>query len=58
MDSYAWVGKEIQRKIEKDGTISIDEINRLFNISFDTKKRFDKIREIMHPSQNRQEGEP
>jgi hypothetical protein len=43
MDSYAWVAKEIEKEIKKNGTITLDCINNLFKISFDTKRRFDNF---------------
>lgn len=55
MDSYAWVGKEIKKKLDKNGTISDEEIFRLFDISFDVKKRFDNLKQVINQAQEGQE---
>ena len=54
MDSYAWVGKEIKKKLDKNGTISDEEILRLFDISFDVKKKFDNLKQVTNQAQNGQ----
>lgn len=56
MDAYAWVGKEIKKKLDKNGTISDDEILRLFDISFGVKKQFDNLNKVRIDGQKGQES--
>lgn len=46
MDTEAWVGRAIKERIDKDGTITIEEINRLIHIAYDTARRFGNLRTI------------
>ena len=54
MDSYAWVAKNIEKEIQKNGTITNEKIAELFKISFGVKQKFDNLRQVTKQAQEGQ----